>query len=242
VNALRRFEDWVNDALEGGLGGLLGAQIQPVDIAKRLAEHMEDHRTIGAGRVYVPNIFRAYLAPRTLLGVASFQVALEDELAAFLDARAREGGFHFLGRVRVRLLADPALRAERLRIEADLVDRHGLVVGPAGQGTEAIALPAARPAEAPRAVALVVGRRRLAIDHERPVTIGRALDNDASISRHHARLVPRGTHWMLEDLGSTHGSFVNGHGVTASLLRAGDRIRLGGVALRIEAREAPQSE
>jgi len=238
MKALRRFEAWFNQLLEGGLAGRLGARIQPVDLARRLADHMEDHRTVGAGRLYVPNNFRVYLAPATLAGFATFKGGLEEELSAFLGARAREAGYHFVGRVRVLLLADAELRAERLRIESDLVDRRGVVLGEGGQATAAIDVQAAPAPPGPPALALVIGERRVPLVDRREVKVGRALDNqvileDTTVSRHHARLVPRGDHWMVEDLGSTHGCFVNSHRVTTSLLRPGDRLQLGSVVAHV---------
>lgn len=244
MKALQRFERWVSQALEGGLVGLLGARVQPIDIARRLADHMEDHRTIGAGRVYVPNNFRVFLAPGTLAGFASFQQGLEEELAGFLGARAREAELSFVGRVRVLLLADPGLRTERVRIEADLVDRRGVVVGEGGQNTMALPAQAAgSPGSAvPAAMVVVLGARRITVAVARTISIGRDLDNDiivddSSVSRHHARLVPRGDHWMLEDLKSTHGTFVNSHRTSASLLRPGDRVQIGRVQARLESAE-----
>lgn len=250
MKALQRFENWMNQLMEGGLVSLLGARIQPVDIARRLADHMADHRTIGAGRLYVPNNYRVYLAPATLASFASFKTGLEDELASFIRARARESDYHFIGRVRVLLLPDTGLRAERMRIESDLVDRRGVVLGEGGDRTEAITVdPAPKPPEAPRPPAaptlvLCIGQRRVPLVGAGSLSLGRAMDNgliidDSSVSRHHARLDPRGDHWMIEDLGSTHGTFVNSHRVSASLLRPGDRLQLGRAVIRVEAAEAP---
>jgi pSer/pThr/pTyr-binding forkhead associated (FHA) protein len=83
----------------------------------------------------------------------------------------------------------------------------------------------------------VNGRTAVPLSGE-AVSLGRALDNavivdDVSVSRHHARLVRRGSYWLLEDLGSTHGCFVNGQRVGSSLLRAGDEVRLGVAVLRL---------
>jgi hypothetical protein len=250
MKALQRFENWINQLMEGGLVSLLGARIQPVDIARRLADHMADHRTIGAGRLYVPNNYRVYLAPPTLASFASFKTGLEDELASFIRARAREADYHFVGRVRVLLLPDTGLRPERLRIESDLVDRRGVVLGEGGDRTEAIIVkPAPVPGAAPRPAAapeivLCIGQRRVPLAAGTSLSLGRAMDNDvivddSSVSRHHARLDPRGDHWMIEDLGSTHGTFVNSQPVSASLLRPGDRLQLGRAVIRIEAAEAP---
>ncbi|HEB97998.1 MAG TPA: ATP-binding cassette domain-containing protein [Thiotrichales bacterium] len=48
-----------------------------------------------------------------------------------------------------------------------------------------------------------------------------------SASRRHARIVQVPEGWVLEDLGSTNGTFVNGRQIERHLLRAGDRIGIG---------------
>jgi hypothetical protein len=244
---LRSFEAGLRQLLEGRLGRLFGARTQPVDLARRLADHMEDQRVVGAGRSYVPNNFRVYMAPETLSRFASFEAGLEDELAAFLGSRAQEAGLHFVGRVRVTLLADPELGGDRLRMESDLVDRRGVVLGESGQQTQAIALPeSGRPT--PARHELIVGQRRIPLDPKQPVGIGRALDNSIilespSVSRHHARLGWRADHWAIEDLQSSHGSFVNGRRIASSVLRSGDRIQLGDCLLQLAEidQDAPRS-
>jgi hypothetical protein len=227
--------------VEGRLARVFGGRLQPVDIAKRLAEHMDRSPVVGAGRLYVPNVYRAYIAPRTLAAFAGSKSTLEEDLAAYLDAHAREAGYDLVGRIRVTLLADPALPTETLRLDADLVDRHGLDLGGDGR-TQAI--PVVESPSVPNAetVALVTGHRRHRLPRAGAVTVGRALDNKvildhASVSRHHARLSPRSGHWLLEDLDSTHGTFVNGRRVSAGLVRAGDQLRFGSLVAYLESDE-----
>ena len=67
------------------------------------------------------------------------------------------------------------------------------------------------------------------------VTLGRAVENDVVIvskrvSREHARIQRQGRHWVLEDLGSTNGTFVNEERLLAPIrLRDGDRLGIGEV-------------
>lgn len=66
-----------------------------------------------------------------------------------------------------------------------------------------------------------------------PVTIGRHPDSDLVIqddysSTHHARLVPNGASWLLEDLSSTNGTYVNGRRLShSSPLAPGVPVRIG---------------
>jgi pSer/pThr/pTyr-binding forkhead associated (FHA) protein len=71
---------------------------------------------------------------------------------------------------------------------------------------------------------------------DRPtVTVGRAQDSDIQlqeqgISRRHARLDRRSQGWIITDLGSTNGTFVNGRRLAPQeghALRTGDRITIG---------------
>ncbi|HKK05228.1 MAG: FHA domain-containing protein [Gammaproteobacteria bacterium] len=64
------------------------------------------------------------------------------------------------------------------------------------------------------------------------VTIGRQQDNDiclqdTTVSGHHARLVERDTGAMLEDLGSTNGTYVDGKRVQRCDLRGAEIIVIG---------------
>ena len=69
------------------------------------------------------------------------------------------------------------------------------------------------------------------------ITIGRAVENDVVItskrvSREHARVRCEGRRVMLEDLGSTNGTFLNDERVlTPVQLRDEDRIKIGDVTL-----------
>lgn len=64
------------------------------------------------------------------------------------------------------------------------------------------------------------------------IKIGKADDNnfvvnDPHVSRYHARLVREGEYWLLEDVGSTNGTFVNGTQIVKKRVLSTDNIRLG---------------
>jgi len=63
-------------------------------------------------------------------------------------------------------------------------------------------------------------------------TIGRSPDcgiflDDVTVSRHHAVLLKRGDHWLIEDGGSLNGTFVNRKRVESAELEDGDEIQIG---------------
>jgi len=75
---------------------------------------------------------------------------------------------------------------------------------------------------------------------EREVTFGRVEGNhvvlaDRNVSRRHARLILRDGRYLLVDLKSTNGTYVNGRRLTSPLVvRATDQIRMGEYTLAIE--------
>jgi pSer/pThr/pTyr-binding forkhead associated (FHA) protein len=69
---------------------------------------------------------------------------------------------------------------------------------------------------------------------EETLSIGRLADNaiqieDASVSSHHGEIVFHGGEYVLRDLGSTNGTFVNGAQVTEVTLKGGEQLRFGSV-------------
>jgi pSer/pThr/pTyr-binding forkhead associated (FHA) protein len=70
-------------------------------------------------------------------------------------------------------------------------------------------------------------------------TIGRVEDNsfqvpDASVSSHHCEILLKGSEVMIQDLGSTNGSFINGERITEAVLKPSQILRLGQVEIRLE--------
>jgi pSer/pThr/pTyr-binding forkhead associated (FHA) protein len=71
---------------------------------------------------------------------------------------------------------------------------------------------------------------------ERAVVIGRSMECDIqlgvqNVSRKHARVLFQNEEYLVEDLESTNGVFVNGIKVVKCVLRNNDQIEIGGVKL-----------
>jgi serine phosphatase RsbU (regulator of sigma subunit) len=86
------------------------------------------------------------------------------------------------------------------------------------------------------------GRRSVPVSSG-PFTIGRSSEtqlqlNDVKVSRRHAELIQDGASWIVRDLGSRGGTFLNEAKVESATLKPGDRIRIGNTELRIETGES----
>ena len=75
------------------------------------------------------------------------------------------------------------------------------------------------------------------------LTIGRGKENnlvleDNEISRKHTVIEPTSAGWLVRDLNSANGTWLNGARITnAVILKAGDRLELGKTVLRLELSE-----
>jgi hypothetical protein len=86
----------------------------------------------------------------------------------------------------------------------------------------------------PKLVLLFEGRvlKETAVSQTAAVTIGRLPDNtividNTAVSSRHVRIAREGPQFVVEDLESTNGTFVNGEKVTKRALRHGDTILVG---------------
>ena len=72
-----------------------------------------------------------------------------------------------------------------------------------------------------------------------PVRIGRGVDNDlvlrdVRVSRHHAAIEPSPHGWIVRDLQSTNGTYVNGRRVQELEIDQGTEVSLGGFRLTLQ--------
>jgi predicted component of type VI protein secretion system len=71
-----------------------------------------------------------------------------------------------------------------------------------------------------------------------PITIGRLpavcdlVSRDSKVSRRHCRIEPAPDGWLLTDLQSSNGTWVNGSARQQSRLRDGDEVQIGDTVLR----------
>jgi hypothetical protein len=222
---------------------LFRAPLHPVQVLRRVERAMERERRVEGGRTIVPDRFTVRLHPTDLAGLAPAE-GLPVELASGALAFARRHDYILLARPRVAVMADPAGHPGEAHVEARYSTLSsgpdlGELEAEAGR-TRVFAIPAVR---RPRATLAVTepnrATRRLVADGG-ALAIGRAESNglvlaDPRASRHHARLVARDGHLILNDLGSTNGTRVNGQLVRELAVGAGDEIEIGDSRIVVEA-------
>jgi hypothetical protein len=251
MGILRDFERRLEGAVEGLFARAFRSGVQPVELGKRLVREVEDGRTVGVNRVYVPNVYIYELSPGDRERFADYEVALAQELAALAVDTARERDWAMLGPARIEFETADDLEVGRFRlgsrVEADEQERDSAAApGPAGAaqpvGPHTAMLPGQRPrakVAAPASLVLVQGGQPirswpLATSE---LTIGRAELSDIpladpGVSRNHARVVREGDDFIVEDLRSTNGTEVNGQPIRRRRLANGDMLKLASSTLQ----------
>lgn len=153
--ALREIEQKIEGVVEKAFGRMFRSTLQPVELARRLAREMEDHKTVSVSRVYVPNQYTVYLAPPDRRRFSSYESALVLELSSYLEAHARSEGLSLLSMPRIRLETDSDLRRGEFGIACRMADPGRGMAADAGaqapMDEPAIPAPAAEVGEEPAA-------------------------------------------------------------------------------------------
>ena len=221
------------------------SQVQPVEIARKLAKEMDSHRTASVSRVYVPNQYTVWLSAEDKQRLEGYERSLEQELSAYLLEHARRHDYALLTRPDVHLETDERLRLGEFGIQTRLVkpparqgespeqgeQGHTMVYSVPPKQTKSRKRPPAAHLTETRAI-VSLGDRRYVLDG--PVAVlGRSREcdcvlNDPNVSRRHAELRRNSTgDWQIVDLGSTNGVKVNDRQVDTSRLAPGDQVALG---------------
>ncbi len=62
MSVLRNLEAKLTDIVEGTFGRVFKSEVRPVEIARKLAREMDEHKTASVSRIYVPNEYIVYLS------------------------------------------------------------------------------------------------------------------------------------------------------------------------------------
>src|SRR5271168_4933297 len=79
MNVFRHLEEMLTGLVEGTFGRVFRSEVQPIQIAHKLAREMLEHRTVSVSRVYVPNEYVVYLSSEDRDRYAEVEVEVIDE-------------------------------------------------------------------------------------------------------------------------------------------------------------------
>jgi hypothetical protein len=244
MRPLRAVESKIEGLFEGLFGRAFRTHVQPVELARKLAKEMDEHRSVSVSRIYVPDEYTLYLSSADRAQFAAYEGSLVGELQEYLTEHARREGYALLTPPRVLLQTDEDLAMGEFGIATRVTqpeERRSTTPAPAppaapplpaapsvpvdatvvyprqGPPEEAAAPPV--PPEPEEHVTLTVDGRVVPVT-SRHVVVGRSRESDVrvddgNVSRRHFELVQEDpATWVVVDLGSTNGTEVNGKRVS----------------------------
>jgi hypothetical protein len=241
---LRALEQKIEALFEGVFGRAFRANVQPVELARKLSKEMDDHKTVSVSRVYVPNEYTIYLSSADRAQFEGYENALLGELEEYLTEHAKRESYAMLTPPRVQLETDDDLVLGEFGIATRMVQPKGRPAPeePADEpepGATMVYKPVAQEEGEPvaggelqREVAVLSWNGRSHRVDKRSVVLGRSREcdvqiEDANVSRRHAELRQEGSTYWIVDLDSTNGVEVNGRRVKRSKLESGSRFTVG---------------
>jgi Protein of unknown function (DUF3662)/FHA domain len=245
---LRSIEQKIESLFEGAFGRAFRRNVQPVEVARKLAKEMDDYKMVSVSQVYAPNEYVVYLSPGDRSQFESYEPALVKELEQYLSEHSRREGYVLLSKPQVTFQTDDDLEVGLFGIANRMIQREaGGEPEPAAEPGETRVYRAVQPeteavpadeliAEEPEPPpTLSVGDKSHELSRPTAV-IGRSKDSDIrlsdpNVSRRHAEIRQDGSTYVIVDLDSTNGVSVNGRSVKRAKLDDEDRITLGSTEL-----------
>lgn len=215
------------------VNALLGPQAERL-VAQRLAAAIQPPETEGDSQKPAPDVYTLLVHPQT---AARWQATpqISETLLDILKSAAGETGVHFASAPEITIAADMSLGIDDVQIVASYrVESLGETKGVTGPSASK---PENESSEnLPENAFLIVDSVKVFPLDKSVINIGRRLGNhlvinDPRVSRNHAQLRAIKGRFVLFDLDSTGGTYINGQRVSQSVLYPGDVISLAGVPL-----------
>ena len=255
---LKHIEKRMESLVEGVFGRAFRRQIHPVEIAKGLTKQMDEGRMVSISRTYAPNDFTVHLSREDSESIRAYQASLRDELIQYASTHAENKNYHLMTPPRIRFETEETLRFGEFGVTAKLTGgdgprEKGAPQDTSGQtrifrtedtgdevehGTAAISADEARRHGLAREIVeLALGDETRSLEGHGPWGVGRSQENDIvindpNVSRRHARISRSDNGFVVEDLGSTNGTLLDGAPIDREMIEGGDELTFGQTTAR----------
>src|ERR1700754_3105225 len=121
MSVLRSLESKLAGLVEGTFSRAFKSEVRPVEIARKLAREMDEHRVQSLSRVYAPNEYAVWLSPEDRAQFEGYEDELASELSGYLLEHARRERIALVTRPQIEFRTDERLRLGEFGIQARLV-------------------------------------------------------------------------------------------------------------------------
>jgi pSer/pThr/pTyr-binding forkhead associated (FHA) protein len=230
---LDQLEAKIQKLVEDQLAGILPGLKMEDRVIQRLATAVKENIVQQKDdRAIAPNVFTLIVATDTS-PMWKEQSTIE-ALKSIIITASRDVGLKFVTQPTIVITTDDNFSAEEIKVVAShklepIADTQGMHMSTMNEEPE-------ESDNIPENAFLIIEGVKVHPLNEAVVNIGRRLENqlvidDPRVSRNHAQLRAIKGRFVLFDLNSTGGTFVNGQRTSQTVLYPGDVISLAGVAL-----------
>jgi len=230
TNALAKLETRLQTLIEGSVARIFSNNSLRAQLSNQLFAAMRAGIQEQAdGDLIAPNLYTVTLHPSQASELDRDPAPLE-ELASSLQTAAAEAGLVFLSPPVLRVGPDSEMPVQEIAVKAQIS------IDNLAETTDLVVEASPNAPLVPENAFLIVNGMRILPLILPVINIGRREDNDLviddrRISRVHAQLRAIKSHYVIFDLDSLGGTYVNEHQIQQCILYPGDVISLAGVPL-----------
>lgn len=212
---LKRIEQKLEKLVEGTFTRAFPSSVKPIELGKRVRRVLEDKKTIGVqGQIIIPNRYVISLSLKDLENIESIQESIQREISSSIRDHANDENYHFQGTLTVEILSNSSLKTGSIEVDGLFEENKGGF--PPGSLIDE------------NGERLIITEQKLSIGRDKESTMQVV---DVEVSRNHAEIRLLNTSFVLIDLQSTNGTFVNGQRVQEHTLQNFDQIKIGSTIL-----------
>ena len=198
------------------------------EIANAIALAMENY----ASNKFIPSQFEIYLDESAYSTLVEELPHPEEQFCKFIEQYADESGMVLSGEAEVKILMSALESKSKVQVICGPILENDDITQAFKARSSEKALESIKLTDA---FLIVNGKRHVPLKVA-IIDIGRQLDNDlviddSTVSRRHAQIRWRVGRFVIHDVGSKAGTFVNGKQISESVLESGDIVTLGKVSL-----------
>lgn len=221
MQLLDKFEQRIDQLVNGAFARAFKAEVQPVEVAAALQREVEDQSTgvEGVDRV-APNVFLIEFSTRDFERLMAFESPLRAELAELVREHAASLQCALVGAPIIGFREDPALTTGLFRVHSEA--RDDVAADTQRKGPHLV----------------VNGFIHPLTRHTTRIGRGTDVDiriDDAGVSRHHAEILLTSP-VTLRDLNSTNGTWVDRQRITEVALEQDASITIGPTVIEFRVR------
>jgi hypothetical protein len=226
---LSRLEASLESLIEEKFARVLPQGDPRTGVSRRIFAAMQGNiKSNEKGQSVAPDLYILVLDPETARVIGE-EPSFNEQISDIITQAGLETGIQFRVRPKVKISADPAIEPGQFRILAKFSLQSS-------DETSTLAINSADENPIPEFAFLIIHGDRVIQLTQQVVNIGRRIDNhvvieDLRVSRMHAQIRAINRRYVIFDLESSGGTFVNSTKISQATLSPGDVISLAGVDL-----------